>query len=172
MSCMLQHLHETHSGWSVLIMKTLWVRCKWDMQRMCRRHSRLTLHAGLIAVSDSQTAPQALKMSLWNLCVRKLPIIPSIFRKSKVWWFVKWGEEGGLCFLWSTDEFQKHALLSYISEQGESQVFKCRQVNDVLSYCVFPSARRWTRMVSVNKLDKIGPVFHIKWIKTADRLIC
>lgn len=62
------------------------------LQRMCRRHSGLTLHAGLITVSDSQTAPRTLKMSLWNLCVCRLPIIPSVWRKSKVWWFVKWEE--------------------------------------------------------------------------------
>lgn len=53
------------------------------LQRMCRRQSRLTLHAGLITVSDSQTAPATLKMSLWNLCVCKLPIIPSIRKKIK-----------------------------------------------------------------------------------------
>lgn len=52
-----------------------------SLQRMCRRHSRFTLHAGLITVSDSQTAPRTLKMSLWNLRVCKLPIIPSVFRK-------------------------------------------------------------------------------------------
>lgn len=59
-------------------------------QQTCRRHSRLTLQAGLITVSDSQTAPRTLKMPVWNLCVFELTIIPSILQESKAWRLVKW----------------------------------------------------------------------------------
>lgn len=59
-------------------------------QQTCRRHSRLTLQAGLITVSDSQTAPWTLKMPVRNLCVFELTIIPSILQESKAWRSVKW----------------------------------------------------------------------------------
>lgn len=97
--------------WQSLHDVTLWIRCDHrateikvnyvvprhrhlSLPRMCRRHSRLTLHAGLITVSDSQTAPRTLKMSVWNLRVCKLPIIPSILGKIKGLMICKWRGKG------------------------------------------------------------------------------
>lgn len=116
-------------------------------QQTCRRHSRLTLQAGLITVSDSQTAPRTLKMPVWNLCVFELTIIPSILQESKAWRLVKWvdGELFADCDPLMCSK--KHAATSYISEEGESQVFKRRQVDHVLPYSVFPSAMRRTRSI-------------------------
>lgn len=95
-----------------------------SLQRMCRRHSRFTLHAGLITVSDSQTAPRTLKMSLWNLRVCKLTIIPSVFRKKKI--KVEGRRESFACcdLLMRVALKKAHVLLTYISEEGESQIFK------------------------------------------------
>lgn len=153
-----QRMHVTRNGRSAMITETLLSEMKvvhvpprhrhLPLQRMCRRHSGLTLHAGLIMVSDSQTAPWTLKMSLWNLCVCKLPIIPSVWRKSKVWWFVKWGECFAFCDLLMGVILKR--LESYLPEEGESQVFKWRQINHILPHCVFPSAMRRTRYVSVS----------------------
>lgn len=80
---------------------------------------------GLIPVSDSQTAPSTLKTSLWNLCVRKLPIIPSNEGGIKGLMICKWG---GLLYV------------SHVSEERESQGFKRGQIDHILSHSALLSA--------------------------------
>lgn len=129
-----------------------------SLQRMCRRHSRFTLHAGLITVSDSQTAPRTLKMSLWNLRVCKLTIIPSVFRKKNQ----SGGEKGVFRLLWSTDEggFKKSPCAAYLHFwRGGEPDFQMKASQPHTGQLCTPACREAGCLYCLCKLKK-------KWVKT------
>lgn len=146
-------------------LRWLYRSCEWDgsgmcsinaerwlpMQHVCRRHTRPFFHAGLIRVSVVQTAPWTLKLSLRYLCMCWPSIMPSVLRAATLWWFDKWGEEGcfaGCDLLMRVISRANELLPSYIPEERESQVFKWRQINDILANSIFPSSMRRTSNVS------------------------